>query len=142
VAGRADVQHQHRRGLDRRHARLISRAGAQLNISRAASSSWVGYLRALTACGFTRGLAYAFTTVATQAVVRPERGGRGRGRDADCVGHFCRCRSGTVPEMLQRAGMSPAGAIDAVVAVLAALLLPAGVVVLFIARASNPGAEI
>lgn len=50
--------------------------------------------------------------------------------------------SGTVPEMLQRAGMSPAGAIDAVVAVLAALLLPAGVVVLFIARASNPGAEI
>jgi len=50
--------------------------------------------------------------------------------------------SGAVPEMLQRAGMSPAGAIDAVVAVLAAPLLPAGVVVLFIARASNPGAEI
>jgi hypothetical protein len=50
--------------------------------------------------------------------------------------------SGTLPEMLQRAGMSPAGAIDAVVAVLTALLLPAGMVVLFIARASNPGAEI
>jgi hypothetical protein len=49
--------------------------------------------------------------------------------------------SGTVLEMLQRAGMSPVGAIDAIVAVLAALLLPAGVVVLFIARASNPGAE-
>ena len=50
--------------------------------------------------------------------------------------------SGTVLEMLQRARMSPAGAIDAIVAVLAALLLPAGVVVvLFIARASNPGAE-
>ena len=47
--------------------------------------------------------------------------------------------SGTVLEMLQRAGMSPAGAVDAIVAVLAALLLPAGVVVLLIARASRPG---
>jgi hypothetical protein len=44
-------------------------------------------------------------------------------------------------EMLQRAGMTPAGAIDAIVAVLAALLLPASVVVPFIARASNSGAE-
>ena len=42
-------------------------------------------------------------------------------------------------EMLQRAGMSPAGAVDAIVVVLAALLLPAGVVVLLIARASNSG---
>ena len=39
--------------------------------------------------------------------------------------------------MLQRAGMSPAGAVDAIVVLLAALLLPAGVVVLLIARASN-----
>ena len=47
--------------------------------------------------------------------------------------------SGTELEMLQRAGMSPAGAVDAIVVVLAALLLAAGVVVLSIARASNSG---
>ena len=41
----------------------------------AVSSSWVSYLAALTACGFTLGLVYAFTTVATQAVVRPDRAG-------------------------------------------------------------------
>jgi hypothetical protein len=41
--------------------------------------------------------------------------------------------------MLQRAGMSPADAIDAIVVLLAALVLAAGVVVLLIARASNPG---
>ena len=46
--------------------------------------------------------------------------------------------SGTVLEMLQLAGMSAAGAVDAI-AVLAALLLPAGAVVLVIARASGPG---
>ena len=40
-------------------------------------------------------------------------------------------------EMLQRGGMSPAGAVDAIVGVLAALLLPAGVVVLLFARAST-----
>ena len=44
---------------------------------------------------------------------------------------------GTVLEMLQRAGMSPAGAVDAIGAVPAALLLPAGVVVLLTERASN-----
>jgi MFS family permease len=68
---------------------------------------------------------------------------RGRGGHADRVGHTGRCRdrvSGTALEMLQRAGMSPSGAVDAVIGVLAALLLPAGVVVLLIARASRPGA--
>ena len=34
---------------------------------------------ALTACGFTLGLVYAFTTVATQTVVRPERAGEAAG---------------------------------------------------------------
>jgi len=48
--------------------------------------------------------------------------------------------SGTALEMLQRAGMSPGGAVDALIGVLAALLLPAGVVVLLIARVSRPGA--
>ena len=42
--------------------------------------------------------------------------------------------SGTVLEMLERTGMSTAGAISAIVGVLAALLLPAGVVVLLIRR--------
>jgi EmrB/QacA subfamily drug resistance transporter len=45
----------------------------------AASGSWFTYLPALTACGFTLGLVYAFTTVATQAVVRPERAGEAAG---------------------------------------------------------------
>ena len=45
----------------------------------AVSHGWVVYLIALTACGFTMGLVYAFTTVATQAVVRPERAGEAAG---------------------------------------------------------------
>ena len=45
----------------------------------AASRSWAGWLPALTACGFALGLVYAFTTVATQAVVRAERAGEAAG---------------------------------------------------------------
>ena len=45
----------------------------------AVSHGWVVYVIALTACGFTMGLVYAFTTVATQAVVRPERAGEAAG---------------------------------------------------------------
>ena len=108
----------------------------------AASSSWVGYLAALTACGFTLGLVYAFTTVATQAVVRPERAGEAAGVTLTALVTLAGVGvavSGTVLEMLQRAGLSAAGAIDAIVVVLAALLLPAGAVVLVIARASGPG---
>jgi EmrB/QacA subfamily drug resistance transporter len=108
----------------------------------AASSSWVGYLSALTACGFTLGLVYAFTTVATQAVVRPERAGEAAGVTLTALVTLAGVGvavSGTVLEMLQRAGLSAAGAVDAIVALLAALLLPAGVVVLLTARASGPG---
>jgi EmrB/QacA subfamily drug resistance transporter len=108
----------------------------------AASSSWVGYLSALTACGFTLGLVYAFTTVATQAVVRPERAGEAAGVTLTALVTLAGVGvavSGTVLEMLQRAGLSAAGAVDAIVVVLAALLLPAGAVVLVIARASGPG---
>jgi EmrB/QacA subfamily drug resistance transporter len=108
----------------------------------AASHSWVLYLPALTACGFTLGLVYAFTTVATQAVVRTERAGEAAGVTLTALVTLAGVGvavSGTVLEMLQRAGVSPAGAIDAIVAVLAALLLPAGVVVLSIARGSKPG---
>ena len=108
----------------------------------AASRSWAGYLPALTACGFTRGLVYAFTTVATQAVVRAERAGEAAGVTLTALVTLAGVGvavSGTVLEMLQRDGISAAGAVDAIVAVLALLLLPAGVVVLFIARTSTPG---
>jgi len=108
----------------------------------AASHSWVLYLPALSACGFTLGLVYAFTTVATQAVVRTERAGEAAGVTLTALVTLAGVGvavSGTVLEMLQRVGMSPAGAIDAIVVVLAALLLPAGVVVLSIAGVSKPG---
>lgn len=108
----------------------------------AASRSWAGWLPALTACGFALGLVYAFTTVATQAVVRAERAGEAAGVTLTALVTLAGVGvavSGTVLEILQRAGMSPAGAIDAIVALLAALVLAAGVVVLLIARASNPG---
>ena len=105
-------------------------------------SSWFSYLPALKACGLTPGLVYAFTTVATQAVVRPERAGEAAGVTLTALVTLVGVGvavSGTVLEMLQRAGLSAAGAVDAIVAVLAALLLPAGAVVLLIARASGPG---
>jgi EmrB/QacA subfamily drug resistance transporter len=108
----------------------------------AASHNWGGYLLALTACGLTLGLVYAFTTVATQAVVRPERAGEAAGVTLTALVSLAGVGvavSATVLELLQRGGMSPAGAVDAIVAVLAALLLPAGVVVLLIARASDSG---
>jgi MFS family permease len=110
----------------------------------AVAHSWVVYLPALTACGFTLGLVYAFTTVATQAVVRTERAGEAAGVTLTALVTLAGVGvavSGAVLEMIQRAGMWPAGPIDAIVAVLAALLLPAGVVVPYIARASNLGAE-
>jgi predicted MFS family arabinose efflux permease len=121
---------------------LTTVAAALSLAALAASSSWVGYLSALTACGFTLGLVYAFTTVATQAVVRPERAGEAAGVTLTALVTLAGVGvavSGTVLEMLQRAGLSAAGAVDAIVVVLAALLLPAGAVVLLIARASGPG---
>jgi EmrB/QacA subfamily drug resistance transporter len=119
---------------------LTSVAAALSLAALAASSSWVSYLPALTACGFTLGLAYAFTTVATQAVVRPERAGEAAGVTLTALVTLAGvgvAASGTLLEMLQRAGLSTAGGVDAIVAVLAALLLPAGAVVLLTARASN-----
>jgi EmrB/QacA subfamily drug resistance transporter len=108
----------------------------------AASRTWAVYLPALTACGLTLGLVYAFTTVATQAVVRTERAGEAAGVTLTALVTLAGvgvAASGTVLEILQGAGMSPAGAVDAIVAVLAALLLPAGGLVLVIARTSGSG---
>ena len=106
----------------------------------AASQTWAVYVPALTACGSTLGLVYAFTAVATQAVVRTERAGEAAGVTLTALVTLAGVGVavfGTLLEMLQRAGMSPAGAVDAIGAVPAALLLPAGVVVLLTARASN-----
>jgi EmrB/QacA subfamily drug resistance transporter len=121
---------------------LTSVAAALSLAVLAASGNWAIYLPALTACGFTLGLVYAFTTVATQAVVRPERAGEAAGVTLTALVTLAGvgvAASGTVLEMLQRAGMSAAGAIDVILAALAVLLLPAGVVVLAIARSRQTG---
>jgi EmrB/QacA subfamily drug resistance transporter len=123
----------------------VTTVAAALSLAAlAASHSWAVYLPALTACGFTLGLVYAFTTVATQAVVRPERAGEAAGVTLTALVTLAGVGvavSGTVLEMLQRGGMSAAGAVDAIVVVLAALLLPSGVLVLLTARASTPAAD-
>jgi hypothetical protein len=83
------------------------------------------------------GPVYAFTTVATQAVVRPERAGEAAGVALTALVTLAGVGvavSGTVLEMLERTGMSTGGAIDLILAVLAAVLLPAGTVVLAISR--------
>ena len=110
----------------------------------AASHTWAVYLPALTVCGLTLGLVYAFTTVATQAVVRSERAGEAAGVTLTALVTLAGVAvavSGTVLEMLQRAGLSPAGAIDSIVGVLASLLLPAGALVLVISRAPKSGSR-
>lgn len=102
-----------------------------------ASHAWVLYLTALTACGFTLGLVYAFTTVATQAVVSPQRAGEAAGVTLTSLVTLAGVGvaiAGTVLEILQRAGFARGDAIDIILAVLAAGLLPAGAAVLFIAR--------
>jgi predicted MFS family arabinose efflux permease len=104
----------------------------------AAATQWPGYVSALTACGFTLGLVYAFTTVATQAVVRPERAGEAAGITLTVLVTFAGVGvavSGTVLEMLAHHGFSPTNAIDTMLAVLGAVLLPAGALVLWSARA-------
>ncbi|MEO3760908.1 MFS transporter [Mycobacterium sp. B14F4] len=103
----------------------------------AASGGWAFYLIALTACGLTLGLVYAFTTVATQAVVRAEHAGGAAGVTLTVLVTLAGVAvavSATVLEMLQRSGMSAGGAIDTILGVLSALLLPAGVAVLLIAK--------
>ena len=102
-----------------------------------ASADWVGYLIALTATGTTLGLVYAFTTVATQAVVRPERAGEAAGVTLTSLVTLAGVGvaiSGTVLEILQRSGRSTGGGIGLILGVLAAVLLPAGIVVVLIAR--------
>jgi EmrB/QacA subfamily drug resistance transporter len=109
----------------------------------AASERWVVYLVALTACGFTMGLVYAFTTVATQTVVAPERAGEAAGVTLTSLVTLAGVGiavSGTILEMLQRHGWSMGDGIKSILAVIAALLLPAGLAVLRSARTATPAA--
>jgi MFS family permease len=107
----------------------------------AGSRQWVVYLLALTACGFTMGLVYAFTTVATQAVIAPERAGEAAGVTLTSLVTFAGVGiavSGTILEVLQHHGWSMANGINSLLAVIAALLLPAGLAVLRSARSKAP----
>ena len=101
------------------------------------SQSWPLYLAALTSCGFTMGLVYAFTTVATQTVVTPERAGEAAGVTLTALVTIAGVGvavSGTVLEVLQRDHFSTGTGIDRILQVIAALLLPAGLAVLWKAR--------
>ncbi|SEH45871.1 drug resistance transporter, EmrB/QacA subfamily [Mycolicibacterium rutilum] len=106
----------------------------------AVSGGWVGYLLALTACGSTLGLVYAFTTVATQAVVRPERAGEAAGVTLTVLVSMAGVGvavASTVLEMLGRNGIEPADAVDLILGALAAALLAAGALVLWLARSET-----
>ncbi len=110
----------------------------------AGSRDWVPYLVALSLCGLTLGLVYAFTTVATQAVVRPERAGEAAGITLTVLVSLAGVGvavSSTVLEMLQRNGTTAADAIDGILAALAVVLLAAGAVVLWVARQTATRSE-
>ncbi|KIU18851.1 hypothetical protein TL10_01045 [Mycolicibacterium llatzerense] len=103
----------------------------------AVSQRWVPYLAALTVCGFTMGLVYAFTTVATQTVVAPERAGEAAGVTLTALVTIVGIGvavSGTVLEVLQHQHFTTAAGIERIPLVIAALLLPAGLAVLWKAR--------
>ena len=106
----------------------------------AAADTFVVYLAALTACGFTMGLVYAFTTVATQAVVAPERAGEAAGVTLTSLVTLAGVGvavASSVLEVLERQGFSTGDGIRAILAAIAALLLPAGLAVLGITRSKN-----
>jgi MFS family permease len=106
----------------------------------AAAGNPVLYVVALTACGFTMGLVYAFTTVATQAVVAPERAGGAAGVTLTflvTIAGVGVAVAGTTLEALQGNGFSVGGGISTILAVIAAPLLVAGLVVLQRSRVSR-----
>ena len=111
----------------------------------AASDNFVVYLAALTACGFTMGFVYAFTTVATQAVVAPERAGEAAGVTLTSLVTLAGVGvavSSSVLEVLEHQGLSTGDGIRAILAAIAALLLPAGLAVLGITRSKNRSSAI
>ena len=110
----------------------------------AAARDWALYVPALTACGFTLGLVYAFTTVATQSVVSPQRAGEAAGIALTAmiaIGGIGVAVASTMLERLGSTGMSTAGGIDLIFAILAAVL-PAGLLVVAVAsRTADPASE-
>jgi EmrB/QacA subfamily drug resistance transporter len=111
----------------------------------AAANNFAVYLAALTACGFTMGFVYAFTTVATQAVVAPERAGEAAGVTLTSLVTLAGVGvavSSSVLEVLEHQGLSTGDGIRAILAVIAALLLPAGLAVLGITRSKNRSSAI
>ena len=115
---------------------------AAVSLSLLASArDWALYVPALTACGFTLGLVYAFTTVATQAVVSPQRAGEAAGIALTAMiamGGVGVAVAGTVLERLRNNGISIGVGIDVILAVLAVALLPAGLIVLGMASRTAP----
>jgi predicted MFS family arabinose efflux permease len=104
----------------------------------AITSGWVVYVIALSACGFTMGLVYAFTTVATQAVVRPERAGEAAGVALTSLVTLAGVGvavSGTMLEVLRQGGMPTGRGISAIFLTIAAVLLAAAIAVLALRRA-------
>jgi MFS family permease len=100
----------------------------------------VVYVVALSACGFTMGLVYAFTTVATQAVVTPERAGGAAGVTLTflvTIAGVGVAVAGTGLEALQGNGFSTGSGISTILAIIAAPLLLAGLVVLERSRRGN-----
>lgn len=103
----------------------------------AVANSWAFYLPALTACGFALGFVYAFTTVATQAVVPPERAGVAAGVTLTAlvtVGGVGVALAGTAFEILSSSGQSVAWTVGVILLSLAAVLLVAGLTVLAMPR--------
>ncbi|WP_179468037.1 MFS transporter [Mycolicibacterium vinylchloridicum] len=99
----------------------------------AAAGDPVIYVVALTACGLTMGFVYAFTTVATQAVVPPERAGGAAGVTLTflvTIAGIGVAVAGTTLEALQGNGFGSGSGIAMILAVVAAPLLVAGLVVL------------
>ncbi|QRY46954.1 MFS transporter [Mycolicibacterium boenickei] len=106
------------------------------------SGGWVGYAIALTACGFTMGFVYAFTTVATQAVVAPARAGEAAGVTLTALVTLAGVGvavSGTVLEVLQLGGMGTGAGINAILTAIALALAVAGLAVWIRARRSPVG---
>jgi len=106
----------------------------------AAAANPVVYVVALTACGFTMGLVYAFTTVATQAVVAPERAGGAAGVTLTflvTIAGVGVAVTGTALEALQGNGFSTGSGISLILAIIAAPLLVAGLAVLGRSRVSR-----
>ncbi len=122
---------------------VASMAAAVALAALAVLGGWVPYLLALTACGFTMGLVYAFTTVATQAVVRPERAGEAAGVALTSLVTMAGVGvavSGTMLEVMQHAGMSAGRGIEVIFVAIACVLLPAGALVMLAARSRTDSA--